>query len=119
MVKLPGAQFKAFWTDEKYWPTDGWVDDETIIVDDVEFDTGELDVMSISDAAIVKVIGGCLSMDLGANEEQFMRYNLLSFEKFLRKWIKEQTVDTIAVQVPKEKRLELDAWLKENKGKIL
>jgi hypothetical protein len=119
MVKLPGAQFKKFWADENYWPANAWVDDESIIIDDIEFDTGELDVMTISDTAVVKLIGGHMAMELNTEEELFNRYNGISFEKFLRKWIKDQAVDTIAIQVPKEKRSELEVWLKENNGKIL
>jgi hypothetical protein len=113
MIKTTGAEFKRFYTDKSYWPEGTWHDDEEILVDGKEF-PHENDLMTVADAAIMRVAAGCVYEAQGYEPD-----NWPSLEVYFRRWLREQSVVVVAVEVPKDRLQQLKDGLKEFGGKVI
>lgn len=112
MIKTTGAQFKAFYSDENFWPEGAYYEYETVVVDGkVNGEDISIDYEDIADEAVVKVIGGAVFSEDGSD--------IATFKKFFNDWLKKQESEIILVQVSKAELENLKSYLKTIKAKIL
>jgi hypothetical protein len=110
-VKLTGQEYIDFLDDTSYWEEGIWVDEVVIEVDGVEYEGTE---ETISPTSIVKVIGGYVVCEDGNK-----KYDDLTYETFIKRWLKLQTTQSLVINVPKNKLDEILAYLKLQKCKIV
>lgn len=108
-VKLTGAQWNAFVRNP--WPEDWWVDDEEITVNGVP----TKDPADIKDTDVIQVTGGYVS---GVANEEGEEAVLHSFERLIRKWLKEQTTASLSVTCQKDRVQEVTAAIKAAGGRV-
>jgi hypothetical protein len=95
-IKLSGKDFKKFYTDKEYWPEDMWHESETVTVEGVELEES-YDYTEIADDAVVRVTGGVVQRDSAFDKDESM-----TFERFLKIWIKRQSRVRLIVEVHKD-----------------
>lgn len=93
-TKTTGAEFKAFYSDDAFWPEGTWHEDEEVTIDG-ELPPDDFDLSAVADNARMVLSNGCVTNK--QNEE------LGSFDGYFRKWRKKQTTTFLAVEVPHEK----------------
>ena len=94
-VKTSGAELKAFFDDDSFWPSDTYYDGSMFVVDGAKY---EDDLCKIDDFANV-VIDGVVVI-----ERKDRRINLA---RFFNKWKERQTTETVVVEVQKSRVTEL------------
>lgn len=108
-VTLNGAQFKAFIDDDTYWRDGMWVEDDIVVVDGVEVENVDCD--TLGDTQQIKVSEGVVMSDDG--------FEPMSYEIFIKRWLKKQTVKSVVIQFDISKTDEVMALLKQNGIKVL
>jgi hypothetical protein len=111
-VKATGAEVKAFYTAEKFWPKGTIHEDEVITIDGIAFDEGSIDLgTELSDTCIVAITDGYVTNDTYDKD-------LGSFESYFKKWRKQQNTAFLSVAVPKDKLDAVLAAIKAAGGKV-
>lgn len=107
-IKTTGAQLKAFYSDDAYWPKESYWDGD-ITADGT--DLRDLEYEHIPDEAIVVIGDGSVLSQFGGD--------LGTIQSFFKKWLKKQSQAQVLVSCPKDKLMELKAALKSLGAKIL
>lgn len=110
MIKTTGKEFKEFYGDDTYWPSDMWVDDVHITADDMPFDTEDLD--KLSDNAVVRIYRGIVFYD--QDGEKF-----ISFTSFFKRWRDKRNSQTFIISVPHADVGILKTVVKNHKWKLI
>ena len=105
-VKMTGAEYKRFMTDETLWGEDGYFDDAFLSVDGKKED--EIDIEILADTAAMQIEGGMV-FDLPGGRE-------MSLEGLFRKWKRLQDTDTFLVTCPKAQTETIKTLIKNNGG---
>ncbi len=114
MIKTTGAEFKKFYNDKVYWKNSTWHTDGEFAVEG-EYVDEDYDLNSFKDTDRITIYGGIVYF---AEEEDESKS--IEFEKYFRKWKKEQTEELVLVQIQKEDVDKLKTVLKQfKKAKIL
>jgi|GEM_PF-1988135 len=110
-TKCAGAEFKAFYQDDKFWPEEAHVDEMVILVDGSsvpeDFDV-EKDLI---DNSIVTIVDGWV-LDFDASGDG------ISLKTHFKRWRKAQQTVTLAVSIDKARVSELEAAIKAVGGKL-
>jgi hypothetical protein len=111
-IKTTGAEFKRFYADTKYWPTDIniWHEDEVVTVDGREKGPSD-DLADIPDSADVRIEGGIV---FGPQWKE----NEPSFETYFKRWRKEQTTKSFLVECDEDKLEAVMAAIKAAGAKV-
>lgn len=113
-TKTSGAEIKAFYRDDAYWPDDKdgnvWHDDLLLEVNGTESDDVNIDELQSSDQ--VKIVDGYI-LSHGVYKVD------CSFESYFKKWRKEQNTAFISAKVPKDKLDAVKAAIKAAGGTVL
>lgn len=114
-VKTTGAEFKRFYSDEKYWPekSDTYHDDEIFRVNGDQVDD-DFDMTKVPDNASIEIEGGIVM-----NSPLYKQGKEPSVEAYFKRWKKEQTVTTIAVECDVSKLKAIKAAVRAAGGKVL
>ena len=105
MIKTNGAEFKKFYSDP-LWEDGCYHDDVLFKINGVESDIPE----EIKDTDLIEFEGGFFMTGDDVS---------LDFEKIFLKWQKAQTDVIVAVQVPKDKLMDLQTFIKSISGEVL
>ena len=108
-VKMTGAEYKRFMTDETLWGADGYYEDAFLSVNGQHEEEG-IDSSKLEDAAQVRIEGGYV-LDLPDGKE-------MSLEGLFKKWKRLQDTDTFLVSCPKASTEKLKALIKANGGTV-
>lgn len=120
-TKTTGAEFKRFYTDPKYWPSESsqssaadniWHEDATIIVNGEEIGP-TTDLMTMPDAADVRIEGGIVLGSRWQNDDE------PSFETYFKRWRKEQSTKSFLVECDESKLEAVLAAVKAAGGKVV
>ena len=106
-VKLTGAEYKRFMTDETLWGNDSYYDEAFLTVDGQDH-PDRITIKDLADTAAIRIEGGMV-FDLPGGRE-------MSLEGLFRKWKRLQTMDTLLVTCPKDKTEKLKALIKDIGG---
>lgn len=104
MIKTNGAEFKKFYSDP-LWDNGSYHDDVVFKVNDVISD-----LEYIKDTDIIEFEGGFIVTEGEVTKD---------LEKVFLQWRKDQTNVIVAVQIPKDKLVDLQAFIKSISGEIL
>jgi hypothetical protein len=115
-VKLSGKQYKEFMKDNVFWPEGLWVEEDNLSVDDEP--VREIDEDDLSDSAIITIEDGFLNCDDNASDKA-KAWQFKSYQPFIKKWLQQQTNQTLVIDVPKEQYDEVLTYLKTHKCKII
>ena len=97
MVKVSGAEWKAFMNDEAYWGKDTYFDDaEFTLNGEVKPDDLDFDTTQIANTDILEVVNG------GIYSESKPEHNNKSLESMFRRWRKLQTHTSFVVTCKKD-----------------
>lgn len=107
-VKMTGAEYKRFMTDETLWGEDGYFYDAFLSVDGKEEGDG-IDIKILADTAAIRIEGGTV-FDLPGGQK-------MSLEGLFRKWKRLQDTDTFLVTCPKAQTETIKTLIKNNGGK--
>ena len=108
-TKTTGAEFKAFYSDEEWWPKGTWHEDEEVSIDGVQADD-DTDLSLVADGGRLVLSNGYVTNTEGVD--------LGSFEGYFRKWRKKQTTAVLAVEVPLNKVESVTAAIIAAGGKV-
>ncbi len=111
-VKTSGAEFKAFYEDDKYWPNDfgqTYHEDECLSVDGEVF---EEDYVSIPDDAKVTICGGIVY------SPKWSRESAPSFETYFKRWRTLRDTVVVVAEVNKEQVEAVKDFIKSIGGKV-
>ena len=108
-VKMPGAEYKRFMTDETLWGNNGFYEDASLSVDGQPEEDG-IDLDKLPDTAVVKIEGGYV-LELPGGKE-------MSLEGLFKKWKRLQVTNTFLVSCPKDKTETLKEVIKANGGTV-
>lgn len=113
-VKTTGAELKAFYRDDAYWPDnkEGNVWHEELVLKVNGVDSEDVDVEALQASDQVTIVAGWIQSDGIYDVER-------SFESYFKKWRKDQSTVTIAAKIPKEVLDEVKAAIKAAGGTIL
>jgi hypothetical protein len=92
MVKITGAEWKRFYTDDEAWPDGAWHDGEEITIDGLASD--DVDLSDVPDSAIIKLYGGVMYMNDTEDGP--------SLEAYFKRWRKRQSTTVLIVEVANE-----------------
>ena len=92
MVKVTGAEWKRFYTDDEAWPAGAWHDGEDIEIDGAL--APDIDLSEVSDDSIMKLSGGAMYMN-DTDEGS-------SFETYFKRWRQSQSTTVLIVEVANE-----------------
>lgn len=107
-VKMTGAEFKEFYSDEEFWPEDSWHEDAYMSVDGIEFPDG-IDVDELSDTSVVELSGGFV---VGLKGEE------PALDTYFRRWRKKQNTTTFVVKCDKSIVDAVKSAIKHAGGKV-
>lgn len=102
MVKISGADFKAFYRDDDVWVDDAWWEEAYITVNGVDIDD-DTDLSQVADHDVLVVRGGYIQRDAADQSvSPYWKDGQLSigFEAALKKWLQARTHTTLVVRVP-------------------
>ena len=108
-TKTTGAEFKAFYSDNAWWPNGVWHEDEEITIEG-EPPADDFDLSEVSDDVRMVLANGYVTNN---NSEE-----LGSFEGYFRKWRKKQTTAFLTVEVPLDKADVVKAAIIAAGGKV-
>jgi len=114
-TRTTGAELKRFYQDPEYWPqTEGntWHEDETITVNG-EVMEPNFEIAGLADDAIVLVAGGIVF------GPKWKADNEPSFESYFKRWRKQQTTRSFAVECDESKLEAVMAAIKAAGGRVL
>lgn len=94
MVKLTGAQWKAFYADKNFWPEGRWHDDQIILWNDVPSRVPERNPDEVADTDTVVIEQG----DIVQTGKYFC-----DFVEYAQDWLNKQTTTQMVIRVPNEK----------------
>ena len=109
-VKTTGAEWKKFYRDDSVWPKDSYYQDEEITVDGAEWNW-ELDIMTVSDSAILRVSGGVVFLKDDDDNQP-------SLEAHFKRWRKKQNTALILCEAPKDRAAGVEAAIIAAGGKV-
>jgi len=95
-VKTTGAEFLAYYTDDKFWPADGdcWTEDVLLEVNGVEKGEDFSVTEELQAADLVVILNGYVVSREGESKR---------LETHFKAWQKLQTVEYFSVSAPKDK----------------
>lgn len=108
-TKTTGAEFKAFYADQAFWPDGIWHEDEEVTIDGKPL-PDDLEMANVADDARMVLAHGFVTNVQGDD--------LGSFEGYFRKWRKVQATMFWAVEVPREKAEAVRAAIIAAGGKV-
>jgi len=112
MVKCTGAEWKAFYSNNEYWPEGYWHDDVLVSINGQESDDFlDADVDTVADDAVIRIEAGHVFEEDGEP--------VRSLEAHFKKWKKEATTVMLVVQVDRKKADDVKAAIKAAGGKIV
>lgn len=94
-VKTTGVEFKAYYTDGKFWPDGAYHDDTLIKVDGVT-DDGTKNLIEVADSAEILIESGIV---FSSEDDR----DGLPMETHFRRWKKAQNTVFLIIECPKEK----------------
>ena len=109
-VKTTGAEWKRFYGDDSAWPEGAYHADEEITVDGKELDW-EVDMMSVSDSAVLSIFGGIVHLKDDDN-------NGPSLEAHFKRWQKQQNTALILCEAPKDRAEDVKTAIIAAGGKV-
>ena len=109
-VKMTGAEWKLFYSDEAAWPKDAYYQDEELTVDGAEWDW-EIDIMSVSDDAVLRISGGVVILKEDDD-------NNPSLEAHFKRWRKRQNTAFLSCEAPKDRVADVVAAIIAAGGKV-
>lgn len=112
MTRLNGAEWKAFYRDKGYWPDDGTIlhDDVLIHLDGKASEVMMSDPDSIADSAILEIETG----DVVTKSLE----RLISLEGYFKNWRKEKTTAFFGVECDKSQVEAVRSAIEAAGGKI-
>lgn len=105
-IKCTGAEFKAFYSDPKFWPDEQWHEGEQVTINGVDREGWDVSYDQLDDADQLTITGGCV-MDANNGDRE-----VGTLEGHFRKWRREQTSTVVLVRVPNDKLAAFDAACK-------
>lgn len=108
---MSGAEWKAFYSDKKYWPDGAWHEWELVTINGVEQDDGA-DLGQVEDDAIVLAEGGTVYLSEDAEDGPTM-------DAHAKRWRKEHSEVMLIVSAPKDKAKQVKAAIKAAGGRVL
>ena len=106
-MKVKGAEWNRFYFDDSYWKKDYWHEGSSIIVNGVEFeDEIDADLEGLKPDDDLEITDGVVYLDEDGKKWE-------SLDTFFKKWRRKQTHETICIEVPKAKTLEIKDYLKK------
>lgn len=109
-VKMTGAEYKRFMTDETLWGEDGYFDDAFLSVDGKE-EVDVIDIEILADTSAIQIKGGYV-FDLPGGRE-------MTLDGLFRKWKRLQDTDTFLVTCPKALTETIKSLIKNNGGQAV
>ena len=110
MIKTTGAEFKAFYSDPKWWPEGVFHEEAEIIINGEQSDD-DTDLYAISDDAKISLKNGFVTNENGDD--------LGSFENFFRKWRNKQKTMIIVAKVSRDKLDDVISAIKAAGGRVV
>lgn len=106
--KISGADFKAFHSDDDFWPEGAWCDGDLFSVNGKEVD--DLDALSLKDDDQVQILSGYVLTEGG--EE------IATLPAFYARWSRSRTHCRVVVEVPRSSRDEFEKLVAKMGGKV-
>ncbi len=110
VTKTTGAEFKRFYSDQSFWPSDAYTEDEELMVNGHPFDQ-YADPTTIDDSALMTVAGGIVYLKAGDTDGP-------SLEAYFKRWRKVQTTVFLSIEVSKDKVDAVVAAIEHAGGKV-
>lgn len=112
-IKMTGAEWKKFYDDQTVWKGGAYHDDSCILVNGVNVDDDEnIEIDKVDDNAVVEI-------ECGLFYESEKVRDPVDLLPVIRAWRKRQEFDIVSVQIPKDKKADLERLLADFGGKIL
>lgn len=108
-VKMTGAEFKKFYSDNEFWPEDTWHEDAFMSVDGVEYPDG-IDLDTLKDTSIVMLAGGFIRTPDG---------NGPALDTYFKRWRKKQNSSLFTVECDNTLLDAVKAAIKQAGGKVV
>lgn len=109
VAKTTGAEFKRFYQDPEFWPSDAFHEDVIFKVDGHMQEDG-IDVQTLRDDSVVTIEGGIV---LGVFKD-----NEPSVEAYFKRWKKQQTLTSFLVECDVSKLDAVKAAIKAAGGRV-
>ncbi len=95
-VRMDGVTFKRYFEDNQAWPEGTYYDDAEILIDGTPFTDG-VDTDALADNAIIEIRDGLIlhESDVGVDGTSLVSH--------ARRWLKQQTLQRLIVEVDADK----------------
>jgi hypothetical protein len=110
-ARTNGAEFKAYYNDEKAWPSGYYHEDAIITINGAENDGFE-DLDAVADGDILTIAGGGIYKDDGSPLD-------ISMETHFTRWRKAQAVERVVVEVEKARKTEFLESIKRAGARVV